>query len=574
MKHCPFCHDTKGKLDNLWKLYIGIEGGAFYCHRCEAQGSWYDFKRKVGGHDHYQIKPPTNSYNGKNSFTSPNIPDQVLARSYISRLFNSPSASKAQDFLKKRGISKEVLQSYGVGSSVYKFPVGSEYKSLECLTFPWYLLRSDMSSDEFDGLVSRSNFSNVSNVAEVESLVSRIKVRAIDYKSLQRLEPAGGLWGLFGWHTIPSSANQIVITEGEFDAMAVYQETKYPTVSLPNGCRNLPVEIISLLERFEIIYLWMDNDQPGQEGAAKFAKKLGERRVRIVRPRAEESSKCKDANEAMLNGKNLMEMIEAAQPIQREDILMFSDLKDKVMHEIQNPDEYVGKALQSFPLLTKIIKGFRPGELSVFTGGTGVGKTTMLSQMSLDLAKAGTNVLWGSFEVQNTRLIKKMLHQFGRKPLTEISKKQQGLPALMERFSQLPLLFMSFHGGTEVDLVLEAMDYAVYANDASHIILDNLQFMISSSSTSNKYLGGLAWNKFDAQDVAMEKFRKFATERNVHITLVIHPRKEQDERMPLTMTSVFGSAKMTQEADLVFILQRAGGKKSIEVKKNRYDGTV
>lgn len=52
----------------------------------------------------------------------------------------------------------------------------------------------------------------------------------------------------------------------------------------------------------------------------------------------------------------------------------------------------------------------------------------------------------------------------------------------------------------------------------------------------------------------MDKFRKFATERNVHIALVIHPRKE-DEGHKLTTSSIFGSAKATQEADLVIILQ-------------------
>ena len=43
--------------------------------------------------------------------------------------------------------------------------------------------------------------------------------------------------------------------------------------------------------------------------------------------------------------------------------------------------------------------------------------------------------------------------------------------------------------------------------------------------------------------------------RNVHITLVIHPRKEEEGKA-MSMMSVFGSAKMTQEADLVMILQK------------------
>ena len=58
----------------------------------------------------------------------------------------------------------------------------------------------------------------------------------------------------------------------------------------------------------------------------------------------------------------------------------------------QNPLEYSGTVLQSFPRLTKIIKGLRRGELTVITGPTGSGKTTLLSQLSLDLAAGGLNL--------------------------------------------------------------------------------------------------------------------------------------------------------------------------------------
>jgi ABC-type arginine transport system ATPase subunit len=41
----------------------------------------------------------------------------------------------------------------------------------------------------------------------------------------------------------------------------------------------------------------------------------------------------------------------------------------------------------------KICKGFRGGELVVFTGPTGAGKTTLLSQLSLDFAKEVSELL-------------------------------------------------------------------------------------------------------------------------------------------------------------------------------------
>jgi hypothetical protein len=58
-------------------------------------------------------------------------------------------------------------------------------------------------------------------------VTDRLKVRAVDRKNCQRLVPAGGPWGWFGWHLVPADATTIVITEGEFDAMAVYQATGF-----------------------------------------------------------------------------------------------------------------------------------------------------------------------------------------------------------------------------------------------------------------------------------------------------------------------------------------------------------
>lgn len=78
-------------------------------------------------------------------------------------------------------------------------------------------------------------------------------------------------------------------------------------------------------------------------------------------------------------------------------------------------------------------------------------------------------------------------------------------------------------------------------------------------------------DRFEAQEAAIHKFRAFASEANVHVTLVIHPRKERDGET-LAMHSVFGSAKATQEADTVLILQNVNGSKAVDVRKNRFDG--
>ena len=245
--------------------------------------------------------------------------------------------------------------------------------------------------------------------------------------------------------------------------MAVYQGTGMPAVSLPNGAGSLPIDVLPLLERFDKIYLWMDNDAPGQAGADKFVRKLGLNRCFLVKPLPSDLDRLqsegfprgslKDANDCLRLNVDMQAMIDNAEPPEHQQIITFKHLRDQVMHEVRFPEEYEGTPVDTLPALTKIIKGFRKGEMALLTGPTGVGKTTLLSQISLDMAKQNVNTLWGSFEVKNTRLVRKMLQQFYGKPLVEpgtTNKIIAGIDAVADQFQQLPLYFMTFHGGSEV----------------------------------------------------------------------------------------------------------------------------
>lgn len=56
-------------------------------------------------------------------------------------------------------------------------------------------------------------------------------------------------------------------------------------------------------------------------------------------------------------------------------------------------------------------------------------------------------------------------------------------------------------------------------------------------------MSSLSPRRLAAQDFIIGAFRKFATENTCHITLIIHPRKEDDEK-ELQTASIFGSAKV------------------------------
>jgi twinkle protein len=71
------------------------------------------------------------------------------------------------------------------------------------------------------------------------------------------------------------------------------------------------------------------------------------------------------------------------------------------MNRILNYTELSGIQSKYFTFYNRTLKGFRRGELTLITGATGSGKTTFLSQLSLDFLSQGVPTLWGSFEIRN-----------------------------------------------------------------------------------------------------------------------------------------------------------------------------
>ena len=380
VKECPFCtKPTKGLASNLYKLYISSTSGAYHCHRCGSSGSWYDLKQNLGS----GVSVESTTSSSPQTLSSPNnqpvtplpLPQPRLSSIYQSLLLDATNNSSDKDpvlhyLTHERGITKETLRKYGVGKAQYKFPTDSgTYQTTDCVSFPWMVTPQELQDQEaMRGVHSDSIKVNT----DCEYITRRIKVRSLQNKAWQRLDPAGGGWGLFGWNTVPSSATSIVITEGEYDCMAVHQATGLPAVSLPNGCRSLPPQVLPLLERFEQIYLWMDNDGPGQQGAQAFSKKLGQPRTYIVN-----CPDAKDANEALLKHLNLQNYIDQAQLPQHDRILQFEDLRQSVVHELLHPNDYCGVPVPSLPGYTNLIKGLRRGEVTVLTGPTGSGKVSI-----------------------------------------------------------------------------------------------------------------------------------------------------------------------------------------------------
>eukprot|EP00095_Tigriopus_kingsejongensis_P009959 maker-scaffold17_size721972-snap-gene-1.22 protein:Tk09959 transcript:maker-scaffold17_size721972-snap-gene-1.22-mRNA-1 annotation:"twinkle mitochondrial" len=379
--------------------------------------------------------------------------------------------------------------------------------------------------------------------------------------SLPRVGPeaAHRIWPLPLGLDRAGGAGSLVLVSNALDALIVGTRTLARPVALSEGGHNLHPDLLPFFEPYQDIRLWFASE--ASEAGGTFARKLGDQRCGLV-------SRDYGSPLACLQRKaNLAQVLEKhTRACAHQFITTFDTLRQDVFLELAHPRDVAGVKFQRFEALNDLLGGFRRGELSIFSGKTGTGKTTFMSEYSLDLCMQGVNTLWGSFEVKNTRLAKMQLKQFAALNLEEHIDQ---FDAWADRFQQLSMYYLTFHGAQQVDLVLDAMGHAVYIHDIAHVIIDNLQFMMGLSDKG--------MDRFYTQDVIIQRFRKFATLHNVHVTLVMHPRKESEDA--LSANSISGGAKATQEADNVILLQQESvsptvNKKFIQVVKNRFSGDL
>ncbi|KAI8985408.1 P-loop containing nucleoside triphosphate hydrolase protein [Pilobolus umbonatus] len=546
---CPHCINIR---KNSFSAYLNVQHGSYKCKTCNTKGSFNEFsKTLLEKTSHPEIKGEIISaaslishHDGYNFMKSLEEIEQYPAHLH-------EHSELLDDLAHKHKINRDIWETYQVGLQ----ESNGEYH----LTFPQTTLVYKPEEEEADGEMKES--------FKLDTV--RVKVCDLDdpfhqaYMDPPVLNP-GIPSGLFGYQTAEADSQTIIITRNELDAMAAYQSTGIPAVSIPTSNYQLQESTLPLLERFSQVYIWMDDDVDGHIAAERFSQKIGQSKCSIISTRLGNHHGPLTAYQALQEGKDLKKMVALAKKIKHDKIVDFHDLREDVYNEILHPEQSNGVLSTDLIKFNEILKGHRPGELTILTGPTGAGKTTVISQLSLDFCKSGVPTLWGSFEILNKRLAKKMLYQYAGQ---DLSLKPDTFDEVADKFEQLPLYFLKFFSSTSIKDVLKACQHAVYAYDIRHIILDNLQFMLSQQARGSA-------DKWELQDHAVAELRSFATIQDVHITLVVHPRKDIGEE--LDINSVFGSAKVTQEADNVIILQKTGegGVRKLDIKKNRYDGTL
>ncbi|XP_059517106.1 twinkle mtDNA helicase isoform X2 [Myotis daubentonii] len=475
-----------------FSLYINKTTGRFLCMTSLAEGSWEDFQASVEGRG-------DGDREGILLSEAPGAEDSEEVRRIWDRavpLWELPEQEEAQLARVMFGLTKVSDDTLKLFSVRYLRPARS-------LVFPWF----SPGGLGLRGLKLLGAEGQGDGVHYVETTIPR----------------PGAYHNLFGLPLIGRRDVEVVLTSRELDCLALNQSTGLPTLALPRGTTCLPPALLPYLEQFRRIVLWLGDDLRSWEAAKLFARKLNPKRCSLVRPGDQHPRPL----EALNRGLNLPRILRSALPAWHKSIVSFRQLREEVLGELSNVEQVAGVRWSRFPDLNRLLKGHRKGELTVFTGPTGSGKTTFIKQLDK-------------------------------------------YDEWADRFEDLPLYFMTFHGQQNIRTVIDTMQHAVYVYDICHVVIDNLQFMMGHEQLST--------DRIAAQDYIVGAFRKFATDSNCHVTLVIHPRKEDDDK-ELQTASIFGSAKASQEADNVLILQdrklvTGPGKRYLQVSKNRFDGDV
>ncbi|XP_003368462.1 conserved hypothetical protein [Trichinella spiralis] len=337
-------------------------------------------------------------------------------------------------------------------------------------------------------------------------------VSLTDFKEIP-LQAVSSPRGLFGFNLIMSISDVVVLALSEWEAMFLFEKSGLPVVVLPKNCGQFENEVAhsSLIKGLSIYDYYTRSSKSKVSVPQCLAQSL-----RMLHP--------------------------CISPI--------GDLRSTVFDYIYRQGVTKGIAQWNrFHILNSYLGGLRLGELTIVSGPTGCGKTTFISLYSLDLCEQlekQINTLWCSFEVSTARLVHVMMQQLNSRKIDETIPERE-LEIMYNKLSLLPLYFTKFNGSFEFREVVEAIEHHVEIYDIRHVVVDNLQFLAGA-------VDQMVSDRFTVQDRVFAEFRRIATERNVHLTLVVHPRKELDSGQ-LSLNSLYGGVKASQEADNVYVVQ-------------------
>lgn len=369
------------------------------------------------------------------------------------------------------------------------------------------------------------------------------------------------LWG---------QGKSIVITEGEFDCLSVFQvRNSWPVVSVPNGAQGAKRALqhqLKWLLGFEEIILLFDNDDAGIQAAQDCASLFPHDRLFIAR-----TSPYKDANEALIAKDNdaIRQALWNKKPYSPKTVIDGRELFDLATRPLHGRD-----ADWPFSALNSITGGLRRGELVTVTAGSGVGKSTFCGEVAQKLVDQDQSVGYIALEESLQRTALRLMSVKANRPLHLNNElPTDDLKAAFEASLGTGRVYLrDGFGSVDPDAILSDCRFMALAKEVGWIILDHLSILMSGNESHDER---------KLIDLTMTKLRSFVEETGIGMILISHLKRPQNDKghedgAQVSLGHLRGSHSIVQLSDMVIALERnlsAGDSTSnIRVLKNRFNG--
>jgi twinkle protein len=379
--------------------------------------------------------------------------------------------------------------------------------------------------------------------------------------------------GFYGQHLFREGGKMLVITEGEIDALSVFQAmgSKWPSVSLPSGAQGAAKVIqqeLTWLESFDKIVLAFDMDEPGRNSIQTVAPLLEPGKVFVAELPA------KDPNECIVQGKSsdLVRALWDAHPYRPDGVVDAAELWDEV-NKVENfetiPYPWEG--------LNGMTHGIRKGELLTITSGSGMGKSQMTREIMYHLLIQGKKVggLFLEESVKRTTLglmgthcnLPLHIHGFEVDP----DSKREAFDATAGTGR---LMLYDHFGSSDVDNIIDKIKFMA-SNGCDYIVLDHVSMVVSGLETSDER---------KLIDVLMTKLRTVVSRFDIGMIIVSHLKRPDgiahENGGMVSLAQLRGSAAIAQLSDMCLGLERDQQADDpaerhltkVRVLKNRYTG--
>jgi len=210
---------------------------------------------------------------------------------------------------------------------------------------------------------------------------------------------------------------------------------------------------------------------------------------------------------------------------------------------------------------------YRPGEMTVYAGMNGHGKSQVTAQIAMSLMQQGEKVCMASFEMKPIETIRLMSRMYiGTNPFTEEYQNEEGfavLDALFDKFGEWSndkLWIYDQMGTTNVETVVGMTRYCGKELGITHVFIDSLMKVVGSEDDMN------------GQKQFVGELFSIAKDLQLHIHLIHHIRKPQNEAALPDKYDLKGSGSISDQVDNIFTVWRNKGKEDDMRNAGKFGG--